>query len=151
MKNNLNFKNWLISNRILIIFTIIIILIVLLNIDQKSSNISKDYKNQNNEYLILPIGAEGIINNNKIKTDCSESSILATNKENLEEFTNILVANDKIGLYDMKNKGKIFLVPNCTKIKVLETLAPGSQRVRILEGSNIGKDGWISYEFIIKK
>jgi hypothetical protein len=143
-------RNWIERHKILTVLISISFLIIVISGGSSSQNY-KDYSNQESAIDILKVGEDGIINNNELKTNCDGSSILTANKDDLEEFINISIANDKIGLYSMIKEGKIFLIPNCTKVKVIGILASGSQRVRILEGLSMGKDGWIAYEFIIRE
>lgn len=143
-------RNWIERHKILTVLISISFLAIIVSGGGNSQNYN-DYSNQEKSIDILKVGEEGIINNNESKTDCSGSSILTINKDDLEEFINLSIASDKIGLYSMIREGKIFLVPNCTKIKVIGILATGSQRVRLLEGSSMGNDGWISYEFIVRE
>lgn len=107
-------------------------------------------KQQNDKSATLSIGEEGILNNQKEKTNCDGNTILSTTKENYDEFSKTMVAEDNIGYLQMIGDGKLFLVENCTKVKVIDS-AFALKEVRILEGEYFGTTGWTAYEFAIKE
>jgi len=97
----------------------------------------------------LSIGEEGIINFREDKNDCSGEDIiiLGITKEAQGKISKALLAKDYIGLEDLLLSGEAFEVNICTKAKVIDT-AFGLRQVRILEGDNFGKSGWLPYEWI---
>jgi|GEM_PF-2595721 len=96
---------------------------------------------------ILSIGDTGILNNQKEKTNCDGNSILATNQDNYDKFVKVLNADDKFGYMKMLRQNQLFIIPNCTKVKVIDS-AFAVRKVRILEGEYFGTSGWTAYEFI---
>jgi len=101
------------------------------------------------ENQILSIGDEGIVNNNGDRNNCDGKVILGISKEAENQIIKASVANDEIGLANILMNGGIFFVPNCTKVKVID-INMFIRQVRILEGEQFGKSGWLPYEFVIK-
>ncbi len=98
---------------------------------------------------ILGIGEEGIINNNSNKSDVSGVAVLAVDKKALDDLIQAQIADDKLGYSQMLGDGKLFIVDNGTKVKVID-IGFGKTEIRILEGEHLGKSGWIAYEFVIQ-
>jgi hypothetical protein len=73
---------------------------------------------------------------------------VASSEEALGEMTNSAVAKDKEGLAKMMLNGQLFSVPNGTKARLIGRNWTGGIRVRILDGSHYGDDGWIPGEFL---
>lgn len=97
----------------------------------------------------LSVGDEGIINNNDEINNCEGTVALTMTEEAQDEFTKTSIAKDSAGFAEMILEGKIFIVDNCTKAKVIDS-SMFKRRVRILEGEQAGKAGWLPYEFITK-
>ncbi len=91
----------------------------------------------------VSVGEEGYVN------VPSSKAIIATTESNYKEITKIYLANDTMGIGDFLLSGKGFSVPNGTKVLVVD-MSTGVRKVRILEGDNIGKSGWIAYEWVSK-
>jgi len=91
----------------------------------------------------VSIGEEGYIKVSSPKT------ILALTQEEYKELTKIYLANDTMGIGEFLLSGKGFAVTNGTKVLVVD-VAVGVRKVRALEGDNIGKTGWIAYEWVSK-
>jgi hypothetical protein len=91
----------------------------------------------------VSVGEEGYINTP------SPKAIIALTKNDYKELTKIYLANDTIGIGDFLLSGKGFAVPKGTKVLVTDT-AVGARKVRVLEGDNIGKAGWIAMEWVSK-
>ncbi len=91
----------------------------------------------------VSIGEEGYI---KVP---SPKTILANTKTDLDALTKIYLANDTQGIEEFLVGGQGFAVSNNTKVLVTDT-AVGARRVRVLEGDQSGKSGWLPMEFVSK-
>ena len=138
----------------LIVFLLIIGILASSGNEQKaqtgSSNEQEAQTSQSSTSSFLAVGEDGILNNNSVKTNCNGNSILGTSKENYDELTKTLVADDRLGYLQMIGNGQIFLVENCTKVKKIGGSFAISE-VRILEGEYFGTSGWIAFEFAVKE
>lgn len=72
---------------------------------------------------------------------------LAINKNSFDEFVNAAIANDTYGIANLIAAGKVFTVPNNTKVLIIEG-SVGKVKVRILEGKHTGESGWVPKEWI---
>jgi len=97
----------------------------------------------------VELGDEAILNFNDDIKNCEQSAVVATSEENLKSITKIMLSNDDYGLAQAISSGSAFLVGNCTKVKVIDS-ATGSRQIRILAGDQIGKAGWVPFEFLKK-
>jgi hypothetical protein len=68
----------------------------------------------------------------------------------LSELEQAAVADDKIGMTELKNQGRLFMVLPGTAVKILEhheaneiLKTDPAYEVRILEGEFAGKKGWV--------
>jgi len=97
----------------------------------------------------LEIGDVGIINYRDDKNDCSGDDlvILGVSREAQEKVDKALYAKDTIGIAQLLANGEAFAVDICTKAKIIDS-AVALREVRILEGKNMGKSGWLPYEWI---
>lgn len=93
------------------------------------------------------IGEEGILNYHEDVTDCSQTSIVAVDEETHKAIVTASIAKDTYALSEFVVKGKAFLVPNCTKVKVIDQ-GFGRRKIRVSEGEQINKAGWVSMEFV---
>ena len=76
-------------------------------------------------------------------TDLDSISV-CLDEEAFDRCTEVLLAKDEYGLYELVVAGRIFFVPNDTKVLVLaERDSPHSVRVRILGGEHAGRAGWV--------
>ena len=91
----------------------------------------------------VSVGEEGYIKVSSPKT------ILANTKTDLDALTKIYLANDTEGIAEFLVGGQGFAVSNGTKVLVLDT-AVGSRRVRVLEGDQASKSGWLPMEYVSK-
>lgn len=96
----------------------------------------------------LSIGEGGMLNNNKVKTNCEGGVLIATTKDNYKEFGRTLVSDDRLNYLEMLGNGQIFRVENCTSIELIGGGFTGME-VRILEGEQIDRSGWVDFEFVI--
>ncbi len=82
--------------------------------------------------------------------ESSASNVLvATTKDNLDEIVKLSVANDTEGLAQMTLDGDAYIVDQGTQVRVIDTTI-GTREVRILEGKQYGKSGWVPVEFVKK-
>lgn len=79
----------------------------------------------------------------------SEVVLLADSKPAYKQFIKIQTAKDKHGFNQMVSAGKIFAVPNGTRVLILD-LDLAAYEVRILQGEHKNRTGWIAYEFAKK-
>ncbi len=91
----------------------------------------------------VSVGEEGYINTP------SPKAMIALTEAGYKELTKIYIANDTMGIGEFLTSGKGFAVPKGTKVLVTDS-AVGARKVRILEGDNIGKAGWIAMEWVSK-
>lgn len=81
----------------------------------------------------------------------SKSTPLATDQETYDETQKILLAKDWAGLRQLVGQGRVFVVDEGTRLRVIEanwdrTMA----RVEILEGPQASKVGWIAEAYLAK-
>lgn len=98
---------------------------------------------KNISYNTPSLGEKGII-----KIDAKQW-FLAIDENAYKEMEKSIWANDTLGLLDLTAKGKLFYVSNGIKVQVIE-IGLERQKVRVLEGEQFGKAGWINYKFITK-
>jgi hypothetical protein len=72
---------------------------------------------------------------------------LTIDKQADDEWTKACIAKDYIGMAQMEAVGKVFAVPNGTKVLVIGS-GFATRQVRILEGDAFGKSGWLPYEWL---
>ncbi|PIR14045.1 hypothetical protein COV49_00195 [Candidatus Falkowbacteria bacterium CG11_big_fil_rev_8_21_14_0_20_39_10] len=102
------------------------------------------------ESKIIYIGDEAIITNG------TELVLLGRTKDDFAELQKISLAQDTFGLAQMMEVGKIFEVKSGTKVKLLDSETSlfdynsDKRQVRILEGLQMGKSGWVNYDFVKK-
>lgn len=74
---------------------------------------------------------------------------VAVDEEAFDAFTKAAVANDEIGIGQLITSGRIFTVPQNTRVLVLD---PGvlSTTVRILDGAHQSKSGIVAAEYVKK-
>jgi hypothetical protein len=73
---------------------------------------------------------------------------LATNKENYDRLTNLLLAHDNEGVNEMLLQGKLFTTETGVKVRIIDVKWGGATEVRLIEGYDKGKSGWINSEFL---
>lgn len=122
------------------------LMVILVLIAATSSPSSKEQKVESPK-AELKIGDTAIVNWHDEISDCSKSILIATTKESYEKVQKILLADDEMGIAEVLLSGEAFAVLNCTKVKIIDK-ATFIRQVRILEGEQLGKSGWVSYEFV---
>jgi hypothetical protein len=72
---------------------------------------------------------------------------LADDAFSQDAYAKALAAKDTIGIQDLIRRERIFPVANGTRLLVLEQ-GWTAMRVRVLEGPQYGKAGWIAFEHV---
>lgn len=93
------------------------------------------------------VGDEGVLNYHDDVNDCSQKSVVAVDEKSEDVVTKASVANDTYGIAELVMNNQAFLVPNCTKVQVIDQ-SFAIRKIRILEGDQIGKSGWVPMEFV---
>jgi len=77
-------------------------------------------------------------------------TIVPLDEEAEDEVVKLAAAKDDLGLRQMVISGRAILVPDGTKVKVIEVkgILDWTCRIRILEGDYIGQSGWVPVEFL---
>ncbi|MBA7670164.1 hypothetical protein ES703_78308 [subsurface metagenome] len=77
--------------------------------------------------------------------------VLGVDKKTLKEMNAAVIAKDTFGLDKLIKSGRIFTVPDGTKILMLDSgWSFLVEKVRILDGKYRGKAGWVPYERVRK-
>jgi hypothetical protein len=72
---------------------------------------------------------------------------LAVDKDAFDLWVKASVSKDYIGMQELESLGKVFPVPNGTKVLVIDS-AFTARQVRVLEGNAYGRSGWLPYEWV---
>jgi hypothetical protein len=72
---------------------------------------------------------------------------IAIDKAAYDEFTKYAVANDVVGGQQMIDDGRVLVVSDGTKVKIID-LALTAYQVRIMSGPCAGRDGWVVREAV---
>lgn len=72
---------------------------------------------------------------------------LAIDKETFDLWTKACVAKDYVGMAQLEASGRVFTVPNGTKVLVIDS-SFATRQVRVLAGNALGKSGWLPYEWL---
>lgn len=91
------------------------------------------------------IGDVVILNFNADKFDTKGLAMLAVDRESLRDF--VSTAGSSIAIDTLFEQKKLFTVPNGTKVRVLQ-FVQNSAKVRVTEGSALGKEGWTNNVFL---
>ena len=91
------------------------------------------------------VGEEGIL---YVKE--SDIIVVSVDEAALEEFIEAALAGDEYGYTELVLTGKGFIVDSGTKVLVLKKSFPNT-KVRVLEDENVGRSGWVPYEWVIKR
>lgn len=86
----------------------------------------------------------------RIFVDGTKEVLIAVDEKSFDEWNAIAAAKDSGGMLKLLGTGRAFLVANKTKVLVLDPDTVKT-KVRVLEGDQSGKSGWISVEFVVKK
>ncbi|MCK5061954.1 hypothetical protein KAR28_05425 [Candidatus Parcubacteria bacterium] len=114
----------------------------------KSEPKSKSSYSNKTDSEVIYTGDEVIIDNE------TEFVLLGRTKDDFAELQKISLAQDTFGLAQMMEAGRIFEVKRGTKAKLLDSETnlfdynSDKRQVRILEGLQIGKSGWVNYDFV---
>lgn len=79
-----------------------------------------------------------------------QALLLVTEKEDWAELSKILQARDWEGIMEMTAAGKAFSATNGARARVLNVsgIIAVMYKVRVLDGENQGRSGWIPAEFV---
>ena len=88
------------------------------------------------------VGSEALIGAPNLDT-----VYLAIDKESFDMWTKACVAKDYIGMAQLEATGRVFAVPNGTKVLVINS-SSAARKVRVLEGESFGMSGWLPYEWL---
>ncbi|MFH0829280.1 MAG: hypothetical protein V1907_03830 [Candidatus Kerfeldbacteria bacterium] len=130
---------------------VVIIVFVILGIMALKNN-----KNASNANVIANIATgpyavsdSVLINFNSNKDDTTGLAAIAVDEQSLSEFT--AAAFDVNGSLDtLFEQNKLFVVPNGTKVRIVISRSAAS-KVRVLEGSSVGKEGWVNNAFLYEQ
>jgi len=128
---------------LLIIFIIIIVIIIITSSSTPNTEPQKINNQTNTEVQNNSAG----VGENGILVSQNEEIAIPITKEYYDEMVKLSVANDTMGIAEMALDDKIFFVKTGTKVLVIDR-ETFSRQVRILEGENIGRSGWVPFEFI---
>ncbi len=81
----------------------------------------------------------------------SESAIVALDIETLSKFETAQAAKDEYGIKELLRSGGVFLIPNQTKVLVIDRQSVGAWKVRILEGEHANEAVWTDEAWMIKE
>lgn len=109
------------------------------------NNDSEEPSSAQSQVVYASVGEEGVLD----PKSGDEEWLVAVDEEALDALTDASVARDSYGISELLMAHKLFAVPVNTRVKVIDTTATKT-KIRVLEGDQMGKDGWVSYEFVIK-
>ena len=92
--------------------------------------------------LPTTVGSEAVIDVPSLDT-----VFLCVDKEAFDMFLDAALANDSFGVAELEISGRMFGVPNGTKVLIIDS-SFATRRVRVLEGYAVGKSGWLPYEWL---
>lgn len=58
-----------------------------------------------------------------------------------------ITAKDQMGITELMLRGKVFMISQGTKVQAIDSSFTAT-KVRVLDGSHIGKAGWVPYEMV---
>jgi hypothetical protein len=73
---------------------------------------------------------------------------VASDDRSLDELITALVRRDESGIESLIASGNAFRVNNNTRIRVLKIGSGAKTRVRIMEGENAMKEGWVAETWV---
>ena len=117
-------------------------------VKQNASNppVNKAVAQQTVQTFLPTLGTEALATYHTDGT-CSESIVLGITKESADAVGKALLSKDMVGISNLLQAGTAIMINDCTKVKVIDT-AVGYKQVRILEGDEINKAGWIPSEWL---
>lgn len=89
----------------------------------------------------LRAGQEGHLDNG------GDTAFVAADDAAFDELTKAASAGDQVGIRELVRGGRVFLVPQNTRILVIEN-GVFSVRIRVLDGLQKDKAGWVPAEFV---
>lgn len=118
------------------LIVIIVIISMVFNMFSGSKNTSSKSTTE-----LIPTGEQAIIDSGPGAT------YIAQTKEGFEQLIKAVNAKDQIGAMELIQVGEVFSVGQYTKVLVIDH-GFARTKVRILEGPNVGRSGWLPYEFV---
>jgi hypothetical protein len=79
-----------------------------------------------------------------------KSTYLGRTKQDVSELLKYVAAKDELGAMALMKIGRVFVVPNGTMARYIETVGFGVAEVRILDGEYYGNSGYVVKEACIK-
>lgn len=74
---------------------------------------------------------------------------VAATEEAYDELTAAIGRNDDYGMTELIARGSVFFVTGGTRILVMDS-SFASRRIRVLEGDQVGKSGWVPVEVVAR-
>jgi len=96
----------------------------------------------------VSIGQEG-----RLYVEGADHLQVCIDEKTLDEVVHAVAVGDKYGFVELMESGRVFSVPNNTKVLVLDKggfLYSEKSKVRILEGLWAGKAGWVPQEWVTR-
>lgn len=92
------------------------------------------------------VGATG-----RLVSGRGERVVVAVDRDSYDQVTRAAVIGDQEGLLELALRGKVFFVPPNTRVRVIDLggFLYSRARVRILEGQQAGRSGWVAYEEVV--
>ena len=150
-ERNKKIGSWMTKHKIITgvgLFVFIIIMVSILSGGKpaEQNTAASSTTSQNSK---VNLGDEAVLNLNKDVKDCSGQVTVALDEKAEDAIIKASVANDDYGIAEVISAGNAFLVNNCAKVKVIE-VKTGIRKIRILDGVQVNKSGWVPYEFLHK-
>jgi hypothetical protein len=77
-----------------------------------------------------------------------ERCMVGVDPESANRISRLANAKDSIGLAQMERQGKLFIVEDGTRVRVIGSSGFASLEVRIESGAHFGQSGVVPYEFV---
>ena len=113
-----------------------------------SNNSAQTQQEDTSRTDFVNTGEEGVVN--MTPEHCQDSTLIAPNREAFEAFHEARATEDGDEIQNVMIRENVFGVFDCTKVEVIDSAGfLGSVReVRVLEGGNEGKTGWVPVEWV---
>jgi hypothetical protein len=93
----------------------------------------------------VQVGEEG-----RLRAGTEPIVTVAVTRADFDELGKAAAAKDNIGFFNVVLAGRAFPVDRNTRVLVID-MDPNVRRVRILEGPELGRSGWVPMEFVVAK
>lgn len=94
----------------------------------------------------LDVGDEGILSSRNDGI-CESVTIVAATRDAHDQLVKTARAGDTYGVMEAVLEGQAFPVEECSRVLVIDA-AIGLRQVRVLEGEQIARTGWVPYEWV---